>query len=536
MVRVTPFASGVKLMMESLLKKTRGIRCIVLVLAATGSGWASDLDTIGVTLLRQIDPALTGSGVRLAQAEAPESTNTPSPFEVNPSTVGQPSSLFTYISASGTATTYPNSVGSQSAHAGSVGGHFYGTSGGVATQATHVDNYEASYFYNNVVAPGVAISDPIVNQSFIFDSQATNVDQAYDNYSANRKTLFVSGVGNSGPVSSPATCFNGIGVGAYGGFSSIGPTTNGARCKPDITAPAGATSFSTPYVAGAAAILLQAANRGDGGGNVSAASDLRTLKGLLLNGAIKPSGWTNGLRSPLDARYGAGILNVFNSWQQLSGGQHAFIESTSNPSGGPHPPGPNPNNEPALVGWDYNSIANTRSGGIYQEQVNHYYFNLNTNSGDTFAVTATLVWNRQSGKSAVNDLNLFLYDAGNASLVTCSTSAVDNVEHVFLTALPKGRYDLQVQKNPASLVTASEAYAVAFEFFNLQLSITPTTNNDVRISWPISPAGFTLRSTTNLVPPVSWTAVNSPVSVVNNQNVVYLPATGGRQLLRLQRP
>ncbi len=531
-------ASETELLMESALRKPKGIHWAVLVLAAAGSGWAGDLDTIGVTLLRQIDPALTGSGVRLAQPEAPESTSTPIPFEVNPSLVGQPSSLFTYISASGTATTYPNSVGSPSGHAGGVGALFYGPASGVATNAAHVDNYEAGYFYNHFVAAGLAISASIVNQSFIFEAQSAAVDQAYDNYAATRKTLFVSGVGNSGPPSSPATCFNGIGVGAYTGASSIGPTTNGNRCKPDITAPSpfGPTSFSTPYVAGAAAILVQAANRGDGGGNLTAANDPRTIKGLLLNGAIKPSGWTNGLSSPLDGRYGAGILNVFNSWKQLSGGQHAFIESTSNTSGGPHPPGTNPNNEPVLVGWDYNSIANTRPSGTYREQVNHYYFDLSPYSGSTFTMTATLVWSRQSGQSAINDLNLFLYDAGNASLVTCSTSVVDNVEHVFQAALPKGRYDLQVQKKTSALITASETYALAFEFFNLQLSITPTNNNSVRISWPISPAGFTLRSTTNLTPPVSWTTVNSPVSVVNSQNVVFLPATGGRQFLRLQRP
>ena len=49
--------------------------------------------------------------------------------------------------------------------------------------------------------------------------------------------------------------------------------------------------------------------------------------------------------TPLDARYGAGVLNVFNSWNQLKGGKRAFIESTSVLSGTPHPPGANAGNE-----------------------------------------------------------------------------------------------------------------------------------------------------------------------------------------------
>ena len=59
------------------------------------------------------------------------------------------------------------------------------------------------------------------------------------------------GAGNGGPVNPPATCYNGIGVGdAYGGGSSVGPTLDNGRCKPDIMAPAGETSYSTPQVAG----------------------------------------------------------------------------------------------------------------------------------------------------------------------------------------------------------------------------------------------------------------------------------------------
>ncbi|HKI69187.1 MAG TPA: S8 family serine peptidase, partial [Verrucomicrobiae bacterium] len=357
---------------------------------------ASNLDSIGVTVLRQVDSTLQGSGVPVAQVEAPTSTNIPPPFEVNPGSVGQPTNLFTYISSYGIATGFTNNVGAHSGHADGVANNFYGSSAGVAPQITHVTNYEADFFYNNVIKPLIpnppAIAAQVVNQSFIFDQITTNTqanfEQNYDNYAAQYGTLFVSGVGNGGstPVSAPASCYNGIGVADDDGGSSAGPTYDG-RCKPDITAPGGATSFSTPYVAGSAAVLVQAGARGDGGTNVADATDLRTVKALLLNGAIKPVNWTNGPSSPLDARYGAGVLNVFNSWEQLRGGEHSFIEAHSFANGSPHPPGANTNNEPVRSGWDFNTIANSGNIINYQDQVNHYYFNLPSSTGGSFTFT-----------------------------------------------------------------------------------------------------------------------------------------------------
>ncbi len=499
---------------------------------------AENLDIIGVTLLRQIDPTLAGSGVRVAQPEAAADTNLPPIFEVNPAAVGQPTNLFTYISESGTATEFPNSVGAESVHADGVGVNFYGLFGGVAPQVSHVDNYNAEYFYTNIInrtiPPPPAINALIVNQSFVFPeltpSEKTQVEQDYDNYVANHNTIFASGAGNGGSVFPPATAYNVIGVGVSDGSSSFGPTSDG-RSKPDIVAPGLATSYSSPYVAGAAAVLLQAANRGDGGTNVSAGTDARTVKALLMNGAVKPADWTNGMTTPLDARYGAGVLNVFNSWQQLKAGKRAFIESSTISAGSSHPPGQNTNNEPSLTGWDFNSISTLP----VQDKINHYYFILpGTNA---FTLTATLVWNRQPNRTGVNDLNLFLYDTVGNQIIA-STSIVDNVEHVFLPRVAPGRYDLQVvQRGSLTQISPGETYALAFEFFNLTLNIT-LTNNSVMLSWPVLPAGFELQSTPDLNPPISWTPVNAAVSVHTNSalNTVSLPLTGANQFFRLQRP
>ncbi|MGA3265453.1 MAG: S8 family serine peptidase [Verrucomicrobiota bacterium] len=432
---------------------------------------------------------------------------------------------------------------------------FYNYYGGVATNVAHVDNYNVDYFAleevmtnslttNYIVTlPSTNIDDPVVNQSYIFEeddgshvgsNEEVAIDLAFDNYAAKYNTLFVSGAGNWGVVNPPATCYNGLGVGLYGGNSSFGPTIDNGRCKPDLVAlsPTYAedTSYSTPYVAGSAAVLIQAGSRGDGGPDTNAATDGRSIRAFIMNGAIKPTDWTNGTSAPLDARYGAGLLNVFNSWEQLKGGEHAFIESSSVSSGAAHPPGANTNNEPVPAGWDYNSIATSFS----QDTVNHYYLNLP--GGNPFTLTATLVWNKQYGTNAINNLDLFLYSTANGNLITCSTSQVDNVQHIHWPALPAGRYDLQVLKQGSlNQVSTSETYALAFEMFNMPLSIQLTNGNMV-LKWPLEPTGFQLQSTASLSPPVSWTPVTNTVSVTTNQNVVTLARGASTQFFQLVCP
>jgi hypothetical protein len=508
---------------------------------------ASNLDTIGVTLLWAVTTNVNGAGIRVAQPEAYNGDNgSTNSWEVNPTNVAQPVVLFTYTSGLGTNTSYPNSVGDWSSHADAVGNNFYGLPNGVATNVAHVDNYDANYFWGSIVdtANPANINDPVVSQSFIFGSvpsqvtvaQQQQIDSAYDNYAARYKTLFVSGAGNGGSVCPPSTCYNGVSVAVDNGSSSIGPTVDNGRAKPDITAPgypAGLTSFSTPYVSGAAAVLRQAGLRGDGGSDTNSAADLRTVKALLLNGAIKPADWTNGAASPLDARYGAGVLNVFNSYEQLAGRRQTNFVSASVSKDAAHPPTKATNTIGVLSGWNFTNLTSSSS----LDAVAHYYFNAtNGVSNATFTATATLVWNRQHNQSGINNLNLFLYNAANSNLVAACTSAVDNVQHLFVPRLPQGRYDLQVLKKGGSYVSASETYALAFDFFSLPLTVVKSGTNFF-FKWPVYPAGFVIQSTTNLAPPVVWNSLSNLVATVtNNQNYVVLNATNRNQFFQLQRP
>jgi hypothetical protein len=508
---------------------------------------AQNLGVTGVTLLNTVTTNLNGTGIRVAQVEAGlDANNPPQVWQVNPAAAGQSSNLFTYLSSTGSSSNFPNSLGSESWHADAVAVNYYGIPGGVATNIAHVDNYEANYFYNSIIAATLAqnINDRVVNQSFIFNDSSVSdqqaVDSAYDNYAAQFGTLFVSGAGNgagsgnNGYVNPAATCYNGIGVGVSDGASSVGPTIDNGRAKPDIIAPGGATSFSTPYVAGAAAVLLQAGLRGDGGVKTNAAADLRTVKALLLNGAVKPDDWTNIAPSPLDFRYGAGVLDVFNSYKQLAGGKHAYIVATTVSTGGAHPPNGATGTVAVLSGWDFN----TNTSSVLNDAVNHYYFKVTNGAGSpTFTATATLVWNRQRNQTAINNLNLFLYNAANSNLVACSTSLVDNIEHIFLPKLPQGRYDLQVWKSGGTgIVSGGETYALAWEFFSQSLNAAASGTNLI-LSWPVYPDGFVVASTTSLTPPAVWnTNTVSAPAVTNNLNCIVLSPTNAGQFFRLQRP
>jgi hypothetical protein len=525
----------------ALLSANLGLRCE-----------AGDLDTMGVTLVCSNDPTLTGAGILVAQGEAHSPNG--DDWEAYPPYFGQPASLVTWINTNGISTNQPNSLGTVSSHANQVGGYFYGIPLGVAPGVLHVDNYEADYFVQYIVqsnqpmSNGVVNQSAIVNQSFTFGAlpvtpSETNltqqeVDSMFDDYTATYGTLFCSGVNNGGQVCAPATAYNSLGVGCYGtnSHSSFGPTVDNGRSKPDLVAPQSETSYSTPYVAGAAAVLLQSAARGDGGTNTSAAGDARAIRALLINGALKPGDWSHTPVAPLDIRYGAGVLNLYYSWLQLTGGQQPFSVSQAVPAGGAHPPGTPSALIPGLLGWDFQAVTNPSPDW---DVVNHYYFDNSASPAAALALTATLAWNRGFGQANINNLALFLYDSAGGELVTNSVSTVDNVQHIYVPSLAPGQYDLQVVKygSPSQSVTPSETYALAFQFYPISpppLCLSLSGTNAV-VSWPWSPAIFNLQQTASLTPPIAWAPVSAVGLIAGTTVSVTLNPAGGAAFYRLSR-
>lgn len=509
---------------------------------------AQDDDQTGIKLFRAATTNLYGSGIRVAQIEADDGEPVGAQdFEVDPAAVGFPAAKLTFLGAGGSSGVYPNKIGVNSYHSDRVGQFFYGTvspgqsANGVATNVAHVDVVDATYFHWNELFPMNSLNDSICCQSYTFGAVPLLTRQAwdsgFDDYSAQFGVLFVAAAGANGVPPPPGTAYNSISVGAYGSGSSsaTGPTPDNGRCKPDLTAPDANTSFSAPQVAGAAAVLQQAGWRGDGGPNTNAAADPRTLKALLLNGAVKPVGWTNSAKTPLDARYGAGLFNLYNSYCQLAGGKQSNSVASTVALAAAHPPAATTNTSGALSGWDFTTVYSSGTA----DAINHYYFNLTNGVGQgPWLATATLVWNRQLGSDTINNLRLYLYNLANSNLVACSTSAVDNVQHLWLPQLAPGRYDLQVWKAGGNgFVSPDETYALAFAFAPMPRLTIRMTDGSMTLSWPAYPAGFVPQASNGLLGATAWSTNNLlPIVYSNQQNNVTVYCTNKAQGYRLYSP
>ena len=480
---------------------------------------------IGLSALLAANPGLNGSGVNVAQVEASLTSSTSSTststdeFEVNPVAVNQPQSLFIYINDQGAQSTQYNSTDGSS-HADTVGNLFYGgvptgssSAYGVAPGVASISNYDAGWFGGNnvgltensttqMISPTghtqpTVNNAQVINQSFIFQIPSTfttiaadqymqNIDWAYDNYVNTYNTIIVSAVGDytgaagtTNMINPPATAYNSIAVGAYGSNAEteVGPTFDG-RSKPDIVAPAGATSYAAPLVSGAAAIMIQAANESTGYSAATAGTWSQsqynanavlpqTVKALLMNGAVQPTGWTHTATAPLDPRYGAGVLNVDDAYQILAAGRAAATASDTSTAVMTTP------TITQASGWDVETLDNNgpHAATNLSTFVDHYVFTaVAANPGEADSFKATLVWNAQTNSGTpVNTtfsekqtpIFLELFNAANGSLVSESISTVDNVQQIDAMLTPGTNYDLQVFTSGSNF-SNSDVYALAF--------------------------------------------------------------------------
>jgi len=451
---------------------------------------ADERATIGHSDLLAREPGLDGSGLRVAQVEA--SVSSGDVYQANPAAASQNAVKFSYFDSS---YSYPN-AGSyvstkQSGHANTVANHFYDTNTGVATDVSEIYMFTAGSFFNDIVYYDQDIGAKVINQSYVYgaSSVAALIDAYFDNYAANHKTLLVNGLNNgtNTQITPPASSYNGIAVGREDLNHSQGPTDN--RSKPELIAPGAATSYAAPYVSGCATILMEAAMsplEHGGAGTSATASDYRTIKALLLNGAVKDFSWSNSQTRPFDTRRGAGLVNVNNAHLQLQGGKHSPTVSESVVgSSSPIPASSQVGNVSSLIGWNFSTITNLPTSS----QADNYYFDLPAGTSALYDVTATLVWERQANQSDVNNLDLVLYNVTTGQVVEQSISTVDNVEHIYLRDLAAGRYALQVFKKASGNVTTSQEYALAFNYSvpapdaPSSLAASPGAYSEIDLSW-----------------------------------------------------
>ena len=423
-------------------------------------GGAARADEIGYQeLVARLGPATpTGAGVPVCQVEA----NTDGGL-----TFYGPDS--TRSEFAGKTFTPMSGVMNASWHATTVGTSLYGTGTSIAPGITSIFNYEAGNWINSFLRfnQSSAPSTPpdgarIMNHSWIGSAGSANDNQILRrlDFQANRDgTLHATGLNNNaGSTLLPllSCSYNGIAVGRTDGQHSFGLTPSGTdgagRMKPDIVAPGAATSWATPVVAAAAALLQQVGAEPPLASNPNA-RDPTVLKAALMAGAVHDAAWSNAPTAagdtrgeavrPLDPVYGAGIVNIDRAHRILTGGeQDGSVEVPAEGTLG-------------AAGWDYLEIG---PGTNVHWRLRLY------EATPELSVIAT--WRRLPSTSfttlpSVPTIRLRLFRVEGTTLVpltgeqgaayyasgnVASTSAPDNVQHIYVRGLVAGEYVIQASR------------------------------------------------------------------------------------------
>ncbi len=432
------------------------------------------LEHTGIYTLRELDPNLTGEGVKFAVIsrsynyidDEPQNDYRPdishNCFKMNQFGFKDQAKLPAGISPHSTAISSILFGEDPDAFHPEIGQFYYE---GVAPRA-QADIFEFWHFVRSNVFTQIPPDADIITASFgsPFEQPWTRgIELLAESYGI----VVVASIGNGAdahsPVFYPGAGANVIGVGvvdsvntedlatnlanfahAYPEHSSTGPTGDG-RCKPDIVAPGNClvavqnepniyqptgngSSFSAPVVAGVAGLLVQKARENpDLSPAISTNGGNSVIKAILMNSAIKLPHWHKGELqpddddvSPLDYVQGAGMVNALGAYEHL-------IAGLSKPGNVP------------TIGWDLNLLDKIQTPqNIYEIRIDE--------PADKI-ITATIVWNKHYNteypfepapeKNCNLRLELWAVDPNNLNTedrLDYSDSKIDNVEHIHVDA------------------------------------------------------------------------------------------------------
>jgi len=442
--------------------------CAVAI-ASVASGQTYQID-VGYTRLEseltaEDQPVPNGSGVPVAQIEAPESNNGVDYF---PDT--------TNAEFTGKTITPQDSPYNTSSHATTVGQFFYGNDSSMTPGITSVDAYNANdWFAQDFLNTGSAsllpnyTTDRVANHSYIgyeTDTPTSTTEDPALTLDALHRIDYViqhddfinvaacNNPDNGGPFALLADSFNVITVGLTSGQAASGTTGElddpqglyiAGRAAPDVVAPMGETSYATPIVSSAAAMLVELAHDNPSlsdGSFTSPRTGLQleygetndVIKAAIMAGADRATNNTStssnvtdygdpayATQNGLDTRYGAGQVDIYNSCHIIAAGQQ-----------GPGTIG--------TYGFDYNPSCADNA-------VEDYTF-----SGHN-GVTATLAWNihiDDNLSASLANYQLHLYDlssGGGSTSIAASLSTIDNTQNIFATGLnTTDTYELEVTR------------------------------------------------------------------------------------------
>lgn len=468
---------------------------LVLVVAVQAD-WLSD---IGYTqLAAELGASMpTGAGIPLLQSEADNGGTIPDYLPQ----AGGPAAFAGTGSFAGKTFNPASGQGTDNGHAAAVATYFYANNFGLARGATEIHNYTANDFVDRMFSGNEPENLPgrVHNHSWAgsMGVEADDIELLRRiDFLIQRDSRIVSiPLANTPTVMQPllGNNYHGITVGVRSGaHSQTGTNTDGSgRMKPDLVADATYTSHAAPIIGGAAAMLLQ---KGDTMADQDAIKP-QTVKAILIAGASKdhlPQWQRDSSAEPYDDVFGAGEVNIRNAMHILSAGQQTYSSTI----------------ERGSTGWDFAPTTNQAAG-------RRYFFSIPAGSqANTFS--AALIWHRSVTQflgiysSSLTDLTLELYAATAftpGALLSASTSAVDNVEHLFLYNLPPGQYMLKVTASAGNRDYALAWQAVAGT--GPTLSIRRTASQWYLDSDSLDPyATYVIESSPDLTAG-SWTALHT---------------------------
>lgn len=401
-------------------------------------------DDIGYTLLQELTSPggyikdgkdLTGAGIRVAMVEVKNVDS------YMPDTGNAEFSEKNFTAKSG--------ASGVSSHATNVARSFFGNTTGIASGITEINVYDTGHWlgggFLNASAPSTVkpINDgsKVINHSWVGSAMVSleeeiirRTDWAINHYGVVSVVGVDNGAtGNPSPLMSSS--LNSISVGLANGLHRHGPPSlfGTGRTVPHIVAPGAVsnqTSYAAPVVAAGAVLMVDAAQSIQDEVERENALRPEMIKVLLMGGATKKTlpEWSNTSTDPLDPLYGAGMLNVANSYRILASGQQWSSDDS----------------DVANTGWDL---------GIADASQKYYFFEI-AEGFQLGEFTAFMTWNAvvadDLSSYTLDNLDLLLYEAdgydlvGEAIVFSASTGYSNN-ELIYLEYLTSGRYALVVE-------------------------------------------------------------------------------------------
>jgi hypothetical protein len=464
-------------------------------------------DDIGhVALAAELGPAMPqGTAVPVMQVEVPVQVGADLAWMPNPG-----NAEFTGKTLTDRSSGLPNLY---SGHAEAVAKTFFGTLSSTAPAVTSIDVYNAnswlgSGFLKTPVSGNgsqpLFSSARVANHSWVGTTNDPQNGTTYDAPALRRldwviqrdEFTTVVGLANGGSnLPLMASTFNAIAVGRTDAGHAMGTPLVGlttydtvyvaGRAKPDVVAPAVSTSLATPIVSAAAALLIETAHANPGlstdpvtqsttsraGAVIYNAERAAVIKAALMAGALRTTSGNvaapditdyreavgNQTANGLDRRFGAGQVNIANSYRIIVAGEQNSLQDYAAGGGAV-----------GARGFDYDPRFGGSSGA---NDVATY--NLPVQPVD-MQFSFALAWNLKIHGGSINyfnstttfyNLDARLYDVTNPVspvLDASSASTIDNTENIHVNLTAGRAYQVQVVR-PASQATFDWPYAVAWQ-------------------------------------------------------------------------